>query len=118
MQPVVPEKIERWGENGLIVTWSDRSKRRYSAVQLRDGCPCATCREKQRAKQQEVEKGRPMSLPILSAAELQPLKILRMVPLGNYAYNIAFSDGHDSGIFTFELLRQLGDDAPAAIDKA
>jgi DUF971 family protein len=29
--------------------------------------------------------------------------------MGNYAYAIAFSDGHSSGIFSLELLRQLGD---------
>lgn len=106
----VPEKIERFGDNGLSILWSDRVRTVYTAVQLRDGCPCATCREKLRAKEKERKEsaGRPRSLPVLSAGELKPLSILRMVPLGNYAYNIAFSDGHDSGIFTFDLLRQLG----------
>ena len=46
---------------------------------------------------------------ILSAAETQPLKINGMKPVGNYAYSIAFSDGHDTGIFTFDLLRTLGE---------
>jgi DUF971 family protein len=32
-----------------------------------------------------------------------------MEPVGNYAYSIHFSDGHDTGIFTFEFLRQLGE---------
>jgi DUF971 family protein len=31
-----------------------------------------------------------------------------MKPTGNYAYGIEFSDGHDTGIFTLELLRSLG----------
>jgi len=31
-----------------------------------------------------------------------------MDPVGNYAYRILFSDGHDTGIFTLELLRELG----------
>jgi DUF971 family protein len=31
-----------------------------------------------------------------------------MKPIGNYAYAIQFSDGHDTGIYTFELLRRLG----------
>lgn len=48
-------------------------------------------------------------MPILSAAELQPLRIVKMQPLGNYAYNVAFSDGHDTGIYPFELLRELGE---------
>jgi DUF971 family protein len=29
--------------------------------------------------------------------------------VGNYAYAISFSDGHSSGIYSLELLRQLGD---------
>lgn len=32
-----------------------------------------------------------------------------MKPIGNYAYGIAFTDGHDSGIYSLELLRHLGD---------
>lgn len=105
-----PEAIQREGEFGLAITWSDGQLLKYTAVKLRDGCPCATCKEKQRAKELEREKmgGKILKLPVLSAGELQPLRILRMQPVGNYAYNIAFSDGHDSGIFTFELLRELG----------
>jgi DUF971 family protein len=34
-----------------------------------------------------------------------------MHPLGNYAYKIAFSDGHDTGIYTFESLLELGQEA-------
>jgi DUF971 family protein len=37
-----------------------------------------------------------------------------MRPIGNYAYAIAFSDGHSSGIFSLELLRRLGEEASAA----
>jgi DUF971 family protein len=47
-------------------------------------------------------------LPVLSPAETQPLKLLDMSPVGNYAYSIKFSDGHDTGIYTFALLRELG----------
>jgi len=104
----IPESFERRGDFDLVITWSDGSQRLTSAVAMRDGCPCATCREKLRAKQQEEQAGRPKQLPVLLAGELTPLRIVRMVPVGNYAYNVAFSDGHDSGIYTFELLRQLG----------
>lgn len=105
---VTPEKIERKGDSGLNIWWSDGSRREYSVYELRNGCPCATCREKKRAKENEQAAGKPKGLPILSAAELQPLRIVRMLPVGNYAYNIAFTDGHDSGIFTFDLLQELG----------
>ena len=33
-----------------------------------------------------------------------------MKPVGNYAYSIAFSDGHDTNNYTFEQLRELGYD--------
>ena len=39
---------------------------------------------------------------------MRPLKIIAMKPVGNYAYSIAFSDGHDTGIYTLELLQELG----------
>jgi DUF971 family protein len=37
-----------------------------------------------------------------------PLSISGMQPVGQYAYKIVFSDGHDSGIYTLEYLRELG----------
>ena len=76
--------------------------------ELRSVCPCATCREK-RAQPPEPAKG---LLPVLSLAEARPLAILGMKPVGNYAYSIAFSDGHDTGIFTLEFLRKLGSEVP------
>ena len=41
-------------------------------------------------------------------AEARPLTIASMQPVGNYAYSIAFSDGHDTGIFTLEFLHEHG----------
>jgi DUF971 family protein len=52
-------------------------------------------------------------LPVLSAQEAQPLRITGMKPVGNYAYNIEFNDGHNSGIYTFELLLTLGQEQKA-----
>jgi DUF971 family protein len=37
-----------------------------------------------------------------------------MSPVGNYAYAIAFSDGHDTGIYTIEYLRELGQETTPA----
>lgn len=36
------------------------------------------------------------------------VRIEQMVPTGNYAVRIAFDDGHDTGIFTWAYLAQLG----------
>ena len=39
--------------------------------------------------------------------------ILKMEPVGNYAVRITFDDRHDTGIFTWSYLRQLGDEREA-----
>jgi DUF971 family protein len=98
-----PTKIERSGDNRLQIHWSDGACREYSIQELRDACPCASCREKRSAPAPPKNL-----LPVLSLAEARPLSIAKMEPVGNYAYSIDFSDGHNTGIFTLDLLRQLG----------
>ena len=41
------------------------------------------------------------------------VKIRDMIPTGNYAVRIVFDDGHDTGIFTWAYLRELGQDKSA-----
>ena len=99
----LPTKLELAAPHRLRITWSDGQVREYAARELRDKCPCATCREKRNAPPPP-----PTQLPILSAAEAQPLRITAMKPVGNYAYSIDFSDGHNTGIYTLESLHELG----------
>jgi DUF971 family protein len=49
-------------------------------------------------------------LPVISPEQAHPLRITGMQPVGNYAYAISFTDGHDSGIYEFTLLRALGEE--------
>lgn len=41
------------------------------------------------------------------------IAITAIEPTGNYAIRLTFSDGHDTGIFSWDYLRQLGRDQPA-----
>ncbi len=104
---LTPVSIVRQGESAIVIAWSDGMETPWTAIQLRDQCPCATCREKKRGEQKKrEEKGKPPSaLPVLTDAEARPLRIESMNPVGAYAYNITFSDGHSSGIFSMALLR-------------
>ncbi len=103
----VPVSIEREGDAAIVITWSDQVVTRWTVAELRKACPCATCREKKRGEASETAgPGKPLMLPVLSAAEAQPLRIESMRPVGSYAYNIAFSDGHSSGIFPFAMLHR------------
>jgi DUF971 family protein len=103
-----PTALKLDDDGRLLITWSDGMVKSYRVRELRDACPCATCREKRNAPAAD-----PLALPLLSKVELEPLRIQGMKPVGNYAYSIAFSDGHDTGIFTFQLLRELGSEVPA-----
>lgn len=104
MSGPVPTSIARAGaghEGAIEIAWSDGSRAVYTPRLLRDACPCATCREQR-------SRPRPASLlPVLSPAETAPLAITAMRPVGQYAYAIGFSDGHSSGIYTLEYLREL-----------
>lgn len=100
---VTPTGLSRADDGSIKISWSDETESTWTVGQLRKACPCATCREKRRSEADAPK--RPMELPILSAAEAKPLEIESMRPVGTYAYNISFSDGHSSGIYTFAILR-------------
>ncbi|RIK79002.1 MAG: DUF971 domain-containing protein [Planctomycetota bacterium] len=100
---VQPTELKLVDPSRLRIAWSDGEIREYSIHELRDRCPCATCRERRTAPPPP-----PTELPVLSPAETQPLRIVAMEPTGRYAYHIRFSDGHDTGIYTLDLLRELG----------
>ena len=85
----------------IEIAWSDGRRAVYTPRLLRDACPCATCREGRAAPPP------PNLLPVLAPAETRPLAITAMTPVGQYAYSIEFSDGHSSGIYTLEYLREL-----------
>jgi DUF971 family protein len=101
---VQPIQLELAAPDRLRIVWSDGEIREYAVRELRDKCPCATCREKRNAP-----PAASALLPIVTDAETRPLRITAMKPVGNYAYSIDFSDGHDTGIYTLEALRGMGE---------
>ena len=100
-----PTELSQPDEERLEIRWSDGQLRSYSVHDLRDACPCATCREKRNEPPPPAAM-----LPVISPEQAQPLRITGMQPVGNYAYAISFTDGHDSGIYEFTLLRALGEE--------
>src|SRR5215471_11803672 len=97
--PPIPVSLRREGEEQLVIEWNDGKHCVYTWQQLRAACPCASCRE-------EREKP-PDPFRILKPAELLPLKAVSMPRVGRYAYKIVWSDGHDTGIYTLQHLREL-----------
>ena len=97
---VSPTSLRREGD-GLRIDWADGASTFATWRTLRDRCPCATCNE-ERAKP-------PNPFKVLSAAEVSagPLAPTAMKPVGHYAYQITWTDGHNTGIYPVDLLRSL-----------
>ncbi len=103
--------------DALHIEWSDGVTHHLTWRLLRRGCPCATCREERGAPATaETVVDAPVTvkptaelLPVITPQEARPLGVARMKPVGNYAYGIDFTDGHTTGIYTLDYLRQLGE---------
>jgi DUF971 family protein len=90
-----PEEIEA-GDRDLRVVWSDGSIVAYSYQLLRRSCRCAECVEEM--------TGRPRLDPSGIPDDVHPNDIR---PVGNYAIQIEWSDGHRTGIYSFQHVRGL-----------
>ncbi len=91
-------------EDGAIaVRWSDGSEDRLGFEYLRNHCPCATCVDEW--------SGERRSLTLLLPSNFAPT---RLIPVGNYGTQVHWSDGHQTGIFSHHLLRNLARQQAAA----
>lgn len=97
---VKPTSLKRDGD-GLKIEWSDGASTHVSWRTLRKNCPCATCIE-ERAK--PPDPFRVLSPQEVAAGAPEPVS---MRPVGHYAYQIAWNDGHTTGIYPVDLLRKL-----------
>ena len=100
----IPVSLKGTGDT-LLIEWPDGVTHSLSWSFLRQRCPCAVCRDKQAAPPEPE----PL-LSVITAEEALPIKVTEMKPVGNYAYGLNFSDGHNSGIYSLEFLRQLGEE--------
>jgi len=80
------------GAPNLTLTWSDQMTTVLSHDLLRGYCPCATC---------QGEQG-DIRFRLGGNTELIDLR-----PVGSYALQLVWGDGHDSGLYSFDYLRQL-----------
>ena len=92
---LVPERIHR-GDREIVITWEAGHVSTYPARALRLACQCATCKDE--------FTGRAL---LDSEAVPQDLRAESLSLVGNYAVKIRWSDGHDTGIYTYEYLLSL-----------
>jgi len=93
---IEPLKIIEESDSEITIEWSNGVETRYSAPQLRRSCPCASCVNEWTGEKMLRDESVP-----------DELKFGHISIVGRYALNFHFSDGHDTGIFSFEFLRKL-----------
>lgn len=91
-----PSRIGQQGPRALAITWSDGHESVYDVRRLRLACGCATCVDEWSG----AERIDAASIPEDVAPQ-------RIQPVGRYAIQIDWSDGHQTGIYPFRRLREL-----------
>ena len=102
MQKFQPTRIQR-GERTLEIQWKDAQRTELSYRLLREKCPCARC---------DAARGEKNPFHILPTQDFfENLRLVDIQRVGRYAVRLIWSDGHRTGIYTFEFLRELSESA-------
>jgi DUF971 family protein len=99
-----PVHIDLDRERGMTLRWSDGASHFLPVALLRRHSPSADQRELRAALARN-----PLTVLPSSPAGSGPLRAVAAEPVGHYALRIRFSDGHDTGIYTWRYLRELGE---------
>ena len=83
-------------ENGLLIDWDDEHSSLYPFKALRGECRCANCIDEWSGRR-ILDTG---SIPV-------DIQIVDFIEVGRYAIQILWSDAHETGIYSFELLGSL-----------
>jgi len=93
---IQPLQIIEESDSDISIVWSDGPETRYNAARLRRACPCATCVNEWTGEKMLRDESVP-----------DDLKLGHISFVGRYALNFHFTDGHDTGIFSFVYMRGL-----------
>ncbi len=88
----IPVAIER-RDDGILIEWDAEHRALYPARELRLACPCAGCVDEM--------SGRAMLDPSTVPTGVRPVSLALV---GAYGLQVQWSDGHGTGIYTFQRL--------------
>ncbi len=105
MNACTPKHLDVKKDRGLTVEWADGGVSYFSIALLRKHSPSADMRQLRK----EMDDNPLAILPSSGAGGGGggDLVIVDAELVGNYAINFSFSDGHSTGIYTWEYLREL-----------
>src|SRR4030095_1926458 len=92
---VQPKKISIKDKRYFQIEWSDGSESMIALANLRKHCPCATCKA-------EHENQPASYMPLYSTASLT---LSNIKTVGTYGIQLFWQDGHNTGIYTYENLK-------------
>lgn len=98
-----PAKLDLKKDKGLTVEWSDGTTSYFSIAYLRRMSPSADMRQ----LREEAQKNPLTVLPASAARSSGPLVATDAELAGNYALKITFSDGHSTGLYSWDYLRSI-----------
>jgi DUF971 family protein len=91
-----PVLVKRVNPVQTDVTWNDGHFSSFPSWYLREKCPCANCVDEFSGKRRVLPGSVPASLERTGVQAV-----------GNYALSFSWSDGHSTGIYTFDYLREI-----------
>jgi DUF971 family protein len=89
----IAERVEASKEVGLRITWGDGHVSHWDLASVRGACGCAACHELRKA-------GRPVYLEASGELDVKGADLV-----GSYGISFDWSDGHRTGIYRWEDLR-------------
>ena len=94
--PILLEDVRRVGDHELLFLWNNGERSLWAFKALRFHFPCAGCIDEHTG----ARMIRPEAIP-------DTVQILDWKWVGNYAIQFRWSDGHQTGIYSFDYLRKL-----------
>ena len=91
-----PKNIKQIDPTKLGITWTDGHESIYGVRHLRESCPCANCIDEWTGE----KRLDPNSIP----DNICPTKLHSV---GLYAIQFSWTDGHDTGLYSHDLMRKL-----------
>ena len=102
--PTTAVGFRRRDERTISILWEDGHRQDFDVRDLRLACHCALCIEEM--------SGRPLLDPKTVRPDVAPRTVSSV---GNYAFQVNWSDGHSTGIYSFTAVRELGERSAAGV---
>ncbi len=97
---MAPKQIKILDKSKLQIKWSEENEIIIDIKFLRDECPCASCK----GETILLKTYRPAKI---SSTNPDQYKIINITPVGEYAIQISWKDGHNTGIYSWDYLIKL-----------